>query len=37
MSETAPGDMAADELYEMLTDNPDQQTFTPEDCEEYMS
>lgn len=36
MSETCPDDMTAEEMYEMLTDNPDQQEFTPEDCEEYM-
>lgn len=36
MSETSPDDMTAKEMYKMLTDNPDQQKFTPEDCKGYM-
>jgi len=35
MGETAPDDLTAEQLYELLTENPDQQSFTPKDLEEY--
>jgi hypothetical protein len=33
MSETSPDDLTADELYTLLTENPDQEEFTPEDLD----
>jgi len=31
---TQPSDLTADELYRLLTENPDQESFSPEDLEE---
>lgn len=33
MSDTKPDDLTADELYTLLTENPDQEKFTPEDLD----
>ena len=36
MEETTPDDLNEEQLYALLTENPDQQSFTPEDLEEYL-
>lgn len=35
MSETKPSDLTTEELYTLLTENPDQESFTPEDLDRH--
>lgn len=36
MEKATPDDLTTDQLYEMLTDNPNAEYFTPEDIENYL-